>query len=139
MSAGGRADSAVAGGSRREGENGENTLPRESEWDEEPQSGWCSLCPLQREEEERWRVEKEALQSEVERASHQLRETSTALAAMRAEKDEVCAMLHPPPESGEVARRLVEVSAEKEDVHYQLSCCQGQLETQMRKAELAEV
>ena len=40
---------------------------------------------------------------------------------------------------GDVARRLIEVSAEKEDVQYQLSCCQGQLETQTRKSESAEV
>ena len=42
-------------------------------------------------------------------------------------------------ESGDVAQRLIEVSAEKEDLQYQLSCCQGQLESQTRKAETSEV
>lgn len=41
--------------------------------------------------------------------------------------------------SEEVARRLVELSTEKEDLQYQLSCCQGQLETQTQRAESTEV
>ena len=39
----------------------------------------------------------------------------------------------------EVARRLVELSTQKEDLQYQLSCCQGQLEIQTQRAEGAEV
>ena len=39
----------------------------------------------------------------------------------------------------DVAKRLVELSTEKEDLQYQLSCCQGQLETQIQRAEAAEV
>lgn len=39
----------------------------------------------------------------------------------------------------DVAKRLVELSTEKEDLQYQLSCCQGQLEAQIQRAEAAEV
>ena len=50
-----------------------------------------------------------------------------------------CNVLFTDSGPGDVARRLIEASAEKEDLQYQLSCCQGQLETQIRKAESAEV
>lgn len=41
--------------------------------------------------------------------------------------------------SGDLAGRLVELSTQKEDLQYQLSCCQGQLETHVQRAESAEV
>ena len=50
-----------------------------------------------------------------------------------------CHVLYIASESGDVARRLVELSTEKEDIQYQLSCCQGQLETQIQRTESAEV
>ena len=41
--------------------------------------------------------------------------------------------------SGDLAERLVDLSTQREDLQYQLSCCQGQLETQVLRAESAKV
>ena len=46
--------------------------------------------------------------SEVERVSQQLRETSAALMAARAEREEVCAMLHPPTGDDVTSYLLIE-------------------------------
>ena len=110
--------------------------------------------------EERVRVsdeEREGLEREVQSLSQQLSEARASLIAFSSEREEMCTMIHPPPgdhaiyrthgdvmlplfiETSDVARRLVELSSEKEDLQYQLSCCQGQLETQAERAETAEV
>lgn len=99
-----------------------------------------------------------SLETQVQSLRDQLGEASATITAIREEREEVCAMLH--PQTGEgvwsmshdlmgfvttggdseaVARRLVELSAEKEDLQYQLSCCQGQLETQTNRAGSTEV
>ena len=99
-----------------------------------------------------------SLEAQVQSLTARLQEASASVSSIREEREGVCAMLH--PQSGEgvwsmshdvvcivttgsgsevVARRLVELSTEKEDLQYQLSCCQGQLETQTARAESAEV
>lgn len=100
------------------------------------------------------------LKCQVESLTEQLHELRSADRAAKAEQEQICAMLHPPPSetsclfivagmmscplyieggSGDLEGRLVELSTQKEDLQYQLSCCQGQLETHIQRAETAEV
>lgn len=100
------------------------------------------------------------LKHQVQSLTEQLHDLSSANRAAKAEQEQICAMLHPPPSettclfivavvmscplyieggSGDLAGRLVELSTQKEDLQYQLSCCQGQLETHIQRAESAEV
>ena len=44
-----------------------------------------------------------------------------------------------PPSAPDLTSRLVELSTHAEDLQYQLSCCQGQLEQERERAEGAEV